>query len=311
MPLLEIKGISKSYGSVKALKNVSLEISKGDIYGLLGPNGAGKSTLINILSCLIKPDHGSVFLEDKAVIRNEEEYKSKIGVVPQEIALYQELSGYQNLIFWGGLYNLDPMELEGRVNNLLNVFRLYDKRNSKVKTYSGGMKRKINIACSILHNPTLLLMDEPTVGLDPQSRLDILDFIENLNASGVSIIYTTHYMEVAERLCNKIAIIDEGNILAKGDLSELRVLSGAKDSIKIKVNNLDFLPFNAQILGQLYYEVNPNSNTLHVKCDNINEQVSEVLNEVRNYGGEIISVETNVTNLESVFMELTGKTLVQ
>lgn len=309
MSLLEIKEITKSYGSVRALKNVSLQISEGDIYGLLGPNGAGKSTLINILSGLIKPDNGSVFLEDKTIKGNEEEYKGKIGVVPQEISLYQELSGYQNLMFWGGLYNMGTTELKERVNNLLNVFHLQDKRNSKVKTYSGGMKRKINIACSILHNPTLLLLDEPTVGLDPQSRLDILDFIENLNARGVTIIYTTHYMEVAERLCNKIAIIDEGNILAKGDLSELRVLSGAKDSINIKLRSLEFLPLNAQTLGELHFETKQNSNTISVKCDNINEQISGVLNEIRNYGGEIISVETNVTNLESIFMELTGKTL--
>ena len=307
--MLDIKEISKSYGSIKALNNISLKISKGDIFGLLGPNGAGKSTLINILSCLIEPDNGSILLENKDIKNNFEEYKIQIGVVPQEIALYQELSAYENLLFWGSLYNISHQELQERVNHILNLFGLYERRKYKVKTYSGGMKRKINIACSILHNPSLLLMDEPTVGLDLQSRFHILELIENLNDSGVTIIYTTHNMEDAERLCNKIAVIDEGNILAKGNIDDLKELSGAKDTITIKLKNIYSLSLEKLTISQPSYNTDFKFNSLHVKCVNIDKELTYIINDIQNCGGEIISIETSAANLEGIFMKFTGKYL--
>lgn len=307
--MLDIIEISKSYGDFKALNNISLKINKGDILGLLGINGAGKSTLINILSCITESDSGAVFWDKKNIKTNIDEYKRKIGVVPQEIALYQELSAIENLNFWGSLYDISPLALKEKVNHVLNLFGLYDRRNQKIKTYSGGMKRKINIACSTLHNPSLLLMDEPTVGLDPQSRYDVLELIENLNSTGMTIVYTTHYMEIAERICNKIAIIDEGKILAHGHISDLQMASGIKDSITIKLKSVDCLVLENLNMSFSSYKIDNALNTFYTECSNINNDISEIINSIQNCNGEILSIETNVTDLERVFVQLTGKIL--
>jgi ABC-2 type transport system ATP-binding protein len=223
--MITVRSVSKSFKNIKALDNVSFNIGKGEIFGILGPNGAGKSTIVNILNTLVKPDTGDVIIDSVNIRDDCDTIKLIMGVVPQEIALYEQLSAYENLMFWGGLYHIPKQELKKNVNKTLEIVDLVSRKDDRIKTFSGGMKRRINIACSLLHNPKILVLDEPTVGVDPQNRNHIFDVIERLKNEGMTIIYTTHYMEEAERFCDKIAIIDIGRIIAQGTLKELRRLS--------------------------------------------------------------------------------------
>ncbi len=235
--MLKISNIVKNFEKVEALKNVSLEIERGSFFGLLGPNGAGKTTLLNIIIGFIRPDAGHVFIDNEALVYENLNLKKKFGYVPQEIALYQELSAITNLKIFGELYGLHGKELKEKIDWALELVSLTDRANDKVKTFSGGMKRRLNIACSILHNPEILLCDEPTVGVDPHSRNSIFEMLEHLNKEeGKTIIYTTHYMEEAERLCSQLAIIDSGEIIAQGSLEELSRILGASTSVRISKN---------------------------------------------------------------------------
>lgn len=254
--MITVRSVSKFFGNIKALENVSFNIEKGEIFGILGPNGAGKSTIVNILNTLVKPDKGDVIIDGVNIRNDGETIKLIMGVVPQEIALYEELSAYENLMFWGGLYDIPVSELKANVRKTLEIVDLANRKDDRIKTFSGGMKRRINIACSLLHNPKILILDEPTVGVDPQNRNHIFEVIERLNNDGMTIIYTTHYMEEAERFCDKIAIIDEGRIIAQGTLKELREISN-----------------------------------------------------VQNEGVVIERIYTQGTNLESIYLKLTGKEL--
>ena len=233
--MIQVRSVSKSFGNIEAVNNVSFTIDKGKIFGILGPNGAGKSTIVNILNTLIKPDKGDVIIDGVNIKDDGNTIKLIMGVVPQEIALYEELTAYENLIFWGGLYNIPKSVLKANVNNTLEIVDLVNRKDYKIKSFSGGMKRRINIACSLLHNPKILVLDEPTVGVDPQNRNHIFEVIERFNNEGMTIIYTTHYMEEAERFCDKIAIIDVGRIIAQGTLKELREISEVKDLLTIKI----------------------------------------------------------------------------
>src|ERR1051325_6321754 len=235
--MISVKNLTKKFANVEALKGISFTINKGEIYGLLGPNGAAKTTTIGIISTLTQPDAGEVFLNGLTLPKDAEKIKRIIGVVPQEIALYQELSAYDNLIFWGSLYDLPKDKLQTKADEILKLVGLFDRKNDKIKTYSGGMKRRINIASALLHSPEIIFMDEPTVGIDPQSRNLIYEVIEKLNKEGITIVYTTHYMEEAERLCKRIGIIDNGKIIAEGTLEELRNSGGARQSIAIKFSS--------------------------------------------------------------------------
>lgn len=232
--MITVRSVSKSFGNIEAVKDVSFNIGKGDIYGILGPNGAGKSTIVNILNTLIKPDKGEVVIDGVNIKNNENTIKQILGVVPQEIALYEELSAYENMIFWGGLYNIPEPDLKTNVSHILEIVDLVNRKDDRIKTFSGGMKRRINIACSLLHNPKVLILDEPTVGVDPQNRNHIFEVIEKLNSEGMTMIYTTHYMEEAERFCDKIAIIDTGQIIAQGTLEELRHISGVSQESNLE-----------------------------------------------------------------------------
>ncbi len=307
--MINVKDISKFYGDVKALNSVSFNIRKGEIFGFLGPNGAGKSTTINILNTLLIPDSGEVLFEERNMRDNKEFFKLNIGVVPQEIALYEDLSAYDNLMFWGGLYNITKADLKAKVEDALRLVGLWDKRNLKVKTYSGGMKRRVNIASAILHDPKILLMDEPTVGVDPQSRNNIFELIERLNEDGMTIIYTTHYMEEAERLCDTIAIIDNGVVVAQGTLEELRKISGVKDTLTLKLKEVDDGLISEIRKSVPSLEVNGTPNILKVQCVDICNEISHVINGVQNVGGQIESIDTGKVNLETIFLKLTGKQL--
>ncbi len=195
--MIEVKSVSKSYGNIVSLRDISFNIRRGEIFGLLGPNGAGKSTTVNILNTLLKPDSGEVYIDGLNLFNNPDTCKMMMGVVPQDIALYENLTAFDNLIFWGGLYKVPSVKLKKNAIDILGLVGLSSRKNDKIKSFSGGMKRRINIACSLLHNPRILILDEPTAGIDPQNRNHIFDLIENLNKEGITIIYTTHYMEEA------------------------------------------------------------------------------------------------------------------
>jgi len=307
--MIQVKEISKSFGEIQALKGISFSIKKGEIFGLLGPNGAGKSTTINILNTLLKADSGEIVIDGLMTSQYQDECKIKLGVVPQEIALYEELSAFDNLMFWGSLYNISKSELKQRANKTLDLVGLSDRKNDTIKTYSGGMKRRINIASALLHNPMVLLMDEPTVGVDPQSRNRIFEVIEKLNSEGMTIIYTTHYMEEAERLCDSIAIIDEGEIAASGTLNELRTISKVKDILTIKLTNLESIDVSSLESSMTLIENNRTSNTLKIECQDIGLQISSILSGIQGKGGIIESIDTQKANLETIFLKLTGKQL--
>lgn len=309
MEIIKVKSISKSFGNIKAVKNVSFNIEKGEIFGILGPNGAGKSTIVNILNTLVKPDKGGVIIDGVNISNDGKNIKLILGVVPQEIALYEELTAYENMMFWGGLYNIPKAELKANVNRTLEMVDLSNRKNDRIKTFSGGMKRRINIACSLLHNPKILVLDEPTVGVDPQNRNHIYELIERLNSEGMTIIYTTHYLEEAERFCKTIAIIDVGRIIAQGTLKELRGLVDVKDLVTIKLADMNDETIFRIKSSDLLFGFDSTSNSLKVECDNISNEISGIISSVENAGGVIETIYTQRTNLESVFLKLTGKEL--
>ncbi|HNB82152.1 MAG TPA: ABC transporter ATP-binding protein, partial [Chitinophagaceae bacterium] len=220
--MISVQKLNKSYAQQQVLHTLNFAIAKGECYGLLGPNGAGKSTTVGILCGMTNPDSGEVTLGTYSLPKQAPDAKKIIGLVPQEIALYQELSPEDNLLFWGGLYQLSKREIQEQSDYWLKRFGLYEKRTQKIKTFSGGMKRRVNIASALMHRPSILFMDEPTVGVDPQSRNLIYEVIQELKNSGMTILYTTHYMEEAERFCDRIGIIDKGHLIAEGTLNELR-----------------------------------------------------------------------------------------
>ncbi len=222
MPLLRADQLSKRFGELVAVDRVSFHVGEGEIYGLLGPNGAGKTTTISMLCGLLRPDGGGVQIDGRDFWADPQAARRIMGVVPQEIALYEELTGRENLEFWGRLAGLEPRAARARADEVLTALSLADRAGDPVKKYSGGMKRRINLGCALLHHPRLLLLDEPTVGIDPQARLNILEFIRGLVADGMALLYTTHYLEEAESLCHRIGIIDHGRVLAEGTLAELQ-----------------------------------------------------------------------------------------
>ena len=222
MSLLQIDGLSKRFGELVAVDGVSFEVKPGEIYGLLGPNGAGKTTTISVACGLLKPNEGTVKVDGSDFWSDPQRSRQAMGVVPQELALYEDLSGRENLEFWGKVAGLNSSDAKERATELLEALTLSDRAKDPVSKYSGGMKRRINLGCALMHRPKLILLDEPTVGIDPQARANILDFIKALVSDGVGILYTTHYLEEAETLCDRIGIIDRGKILAEGSLAELQ-----------------------------------------------------------------------------------------
>ena len=307
--MISVRSVSKSFGHIKAVENVSFNIEKGEIFGILGPNGAGKSTIVNILNTLVKPDKGEVIIDGIDIKDDGETIKLIMGVVPQEIALYEELSAYENMMFWGGLYDIPTQEIKKNVNKTLEIVDLVNRKDDRIKTFSGGMKRRINIACSLLHNPKILVLDEPTVGVDPQNRNHIFEVIERLNNEGMTIIYTTHYMEEAERFCDKIAIIDIGRIIAQGTLKELRQISDVKDLLTIKLADVDNEIISRITSENQLFRFDSTSNTLKVEFANIGNDILVVINQIQSSGGIIERIYTQGTNLESIYLKLTGKEL--
>jgi ABC-2 type transport system ATP-binding protein len=307
--MITVRSVSKFFGNIEAVKNVSFDIEKGEIFGILGPNGAGKSTIVNILNTLIRPDEGDVIIDGINIKDDGENIKLIMGVVPQEIALYEELSAYENLMFWGGLYDIPNQELKKNVNKTLEIVDLASRKDDRIKTFSGGMKRRINIACSLLHNPKILVLDEPTVGVDPQNRNHVFEVIERLNNEGMTIIYTTHYMEEAERFCDNIAIIDAGRIIAQGTLKKLRLISNVRDLLTIKLADADNETITRITSENPLFIFDSTSGTIKVECGNIGKETSIIINKIQNSGGVIERIYSQGTNLESIYLKLTGKEL--
>jgi len=306
--MIEVSGIKKSYNDIEALRGISFEIGSGEVYGLLGPNGAGKTTTISILSTILKPDAGKVKINGIDLKSRPKACKQIIGVVPQEISLYDQLSAYDNLMFWGSLYNIKPQELKDKVASTLELLGLSARRNDKIKTYSGGMKRRINLASALLHSPEILFMDEPTVGIDPQSRNLIYDVIEKLHKDGLTIIYTTHYMEEAQRLCDRIGIIDKGEIIAQGTLDELRKISNTEETINIVLS--ESINGTEEKLGSILDKKHTvTGNTVTVFTDDSKSDLPNVIMKINKAGLEINQVEIQKVNLETIFLNLTGKQL--
>ena len=238
LAIVTATGLVKRFGELVAVDGVDFEIAEGSIFGLLGPNGAGKTTTISMLACLIAPDDGEGGVDGHSVLTDSRGVRRVLGVVPQEIALYPTLTAAENLRFWGKMYGLSGKGLAEAVEYGLKMAGLEDRAKDRVETFSGGMKRRINIAAGILHRPRVLLMDEPTVGIDPQSRNHILDTVRELNREGMTVLYTSHYMEEVEVLCDRVAIVDHGRVIARGTLEELRALVGDEDRIRVRVGEV-------------------------------------------------------------------------
>src|SRR4030065_1073568 len=232
-PILEVQNLVKKFGDFTAVDGVSFDIQGGEVFSLLGPNGAGKTTTITLLAFLLEPPSGDAIVGGHSISREALEVKRIIGVVPQEIALYEELSARENLTFWGQMYGLGGNTLKTRVTEVLEQIGLTDRAKDKIKTYSGGMKRRVNIGVGLLHKPRLLYMDEPTVGIDPQSRRSLLDSAKDLNKAGMTVLYTTHYMEEAEELSNRVGIVDQGKMIAIGTQKELTQLVGEHETLRL------------------------------------------------------------------------------
>jgi len=305
--MINVSNLRKSFDTIEALKGISFNIPQGECFGLLGPNGAGKTTTISIMSTLVEPSEGKVSIAGFDLKKNPLECKKNIGVVTQEIALYNELSAYDNLLFWGGMYKVPRLELIERLDEIVNLLELTDRKNDKVKTYSGGMKRRVNIASALLHNPKILFMDEPTVGIDPQSRNLIFEIIEKLHKEGMTIVYTTHYMEEAERLCNRIGIIDNGEIIAQGTLDELKTSGTMKETVVISFTNLTDESYTT--IANNWKDLQRFGDTIHFYSMNIQGELSKIILRCNAFGLDIRHIDIQKINLETIFLRLTGKQL--
>lgn len=294
--MIRVKNLHKHYNSIHAVDGISFEILDGETFGLLGPNGAGKTTTINMLTGILKPDEGQIEING-APDPTKPEVRRNLGTTPQSIALYDELTAEENLRFYGKLYRLTGTHLSEKVNWALALTGLTERRKDRVKTYSGGMKRRLNMACSLLHDPPVLLLDEPTVGVDPQSRNLIFDNIEQLKKEGRTILYTTHYMEEAQRLCDRVAIMDHGKILALDTVPKLIEKHGGLSLIEAELEkppkNLNGI--NAKLEGS----------HLRIETDKPLETVAQLAN----FGINILTLHIERANLEDVFLNLTGRRL--
>jgi ABC-2 type transport system ATP-binding protein len=304
--MLKISHIVKKYENVTALQNVSLSIMQGEFFGLLGPNGAGKSTLMNIIIGYVEADSGNITIDDKIMSFENIELRKKIGFVPQEISLYLELTAYQNLKIFGQFYGMSSKVLGKKIDKVVELVQLKERIKDPVKEFSGGMKRRLNLAASLLHEPEIILCDEPTVGVDPQSRNAIFDMLSFLNKSGKTIVYTTHYMEEAERLCSRLAVIDNGNIITHGSLTELIGQMNIKDTIKIQ--KTPFTTVKLSVLNKIGRIIENDFDYELVPKEGLNK-MSMIFSELESIGIPDTAIQISRATLEDVFLNLTGRRL--
>jgi len=318
-PIIEIRGLKKRYApnaenkeGMLAVKGITLTIERGEIFSLLGPNGAGKTTTISMMSGLLTPTEGDVLIDGKSIVRQPIEVKKRIGVVPQEIALYQEMSARANLEFFGKMYGLNGAELAKRCEEVLEFAGLRDRQKERIDTFSGGMKRRVNIAVGLLHRPMVVFMDEPTVGVDPQSRRSILDAVKQLNQQGMSVLYTTHYMEEAEELSDRVGIIDHGELIAVGKEGELIQQIGAKDAILVRMNGqaaqaVEVAKAVPGVDGASIEDIQLGK--VKVLAGRGRQTLPALIRALDDGGLTPHSVEVIEPNLETVFLQLTGRAL--
>lgn len=307
--MFQVDRLVKSYGPLRAVDGVSFSVAKGELYGLLGPNGAGKTTIMSMLSGLLAPDQGHILFDSIDLAAEPLKVKAQLGVVPQEPALYENLSARENLQFWGGLYGLTGAKLAGAVDRVLDLVGLKERAKDPVKQYSGGMKRRINLALGLVHSPRAVLMDEPTVGIDPQARLNILEAVQQVAASGTTVIYTTHYLEEVEQLCDRIAIMDHGKILAEGTLDELKQRVGGRDVVTVRgtFDTADIRHRLEQLPGVQVTGAEPGRIVLSVEGSG--RGAVDLLSRVLAGGFAVDGVSIQPPSLNTLFLNLTGREL--
>lgn len=305
--LLDAHELRKSYGSREVVAGVSFSAAPGEILGLLGPNGAGKTTIVSMICGLVSPDSGSIAIAGEAIRGDTSDIKRRIGLVPQDLALYEDLSARGNLELFGAMYGVSGAKLRERCNQALDLVGLSDRAKDKPRTFSGGMQRRLNIACALVHDPDLLLLDEPTVGVDPQSRNAIFDNLLTLKARGKTLVYTTHYMEEAERLCDRVVIIDHGKVVASDTLQGLYRLLPAVESLEIEAEGTVDVTALAQEPGVKTAE--QTNGTLIVGVDDLSRIAPIVLAWLAARGHTVHRVASGHATLENVFLALTGRQL--
>lgn len=308
-PAIEIQALTKYFGDIQAVKEASFKAERGEILSLLGPNGAGKSTTISMLSGLLEPTSGEALIMGFDTRESPEAAKAHLGVVPQELALYPDLSARENLIFWGKMYGLRGTALKARVDEVLEVIDLVDRQKDRINKFSGGMKRRVNIGAALLHKPKVIIMDEPTVGIDPQSRRHILDNVKELNRQGMTVLYTTHYMEEAQELSNHIAIMDQGEIIAYGTHEELIQLVGEQTRMDLTLDTVGVQVMEAWRSVEGVSSVISEDSLVTVLVDDSNLVLPRLFDAANALGVRILSIDIQEPNLETVFLHLTGRAL--
>lgn len=311
-PILQAQSLHKSYGKTEAVRGISFDIQPGEIFSLLGPNGAGKTTTISMLSCLLEPTQGDALIDGHSIRSQASQVKAVIGVVPQEIALYPDMGAMENLRFWGRMYGLGGALLRQRCEELLDTVGLADRAKDKVETFSGGMKRRLNIAVGLLHKPKVLYMDEPTVGIDPQSRRRILDTVLELNRQGLTVLYTTHYMEEAAELSNRIGIVDHGQLIALGSQVELTKLVGQVDTLRIGLDPEGLE--QTQLLDAVHkvkrvQRASLENGQLLVQAEGGHAALGDIVACINQAQARLLDLRVDEPNLEAVFLHLTGRAL--
>lgn len=304
-----VEDLWKSYGETEAVRGLTFKISRGEFFGLLGPNGAGKSTTIGILSGLIEPTRGHISISGFDLFSSPMEAKARLGLVPQNFALYPTLSARDNLVFFGRIYGLKGKHLRERIARALEIVELTDRAKQTVATFSNGMKRRLNIAAGLLHEPEILILDEPTVGVDPQSRNAILERLDSLNQSGVTVLYTTHYIEEAQRLCDRVAILDQGKMMALDTPARL-IQDLGRGIIQIEFNT----GIDEKLLDQIkrigvVRVVDDQKKIIHIETDQPDQASRELLELMKTRDGLLKTLDISEPNLETVFIHLTGRNL--
>lgn len=312
--MLKVEGLVKQYGDFVAASDISFSVGEGTVFGLLGPNGAGKSTIINCICGLLEPTSGHVAVAGHDVQKDGKAARRSLGVVPQELALYEDLPAVENLRYWGQAYGLRGSTLDERVAEVLGYIGLGDRAKDLPKTFSGGMKRRLNFGCGIVHRPRVILLDEPTVGVDPQSRSRLFDLVGKERDSGACVLYTTHYMEEAERLCDSLAIIDHGKLIAQGTVAELRDQLGALDVLQLSGSfpedgtRLGIEALIADGLGDLSI-VSQSDDSLTLTLSAASTHLPAIFSTIADAGGRVNETSLRSPNLETLFLLLTGKEL--
>jgi len=306
---IHLQNLHKRYGELTAVHGIEFTVRRGEIFSLLGPNGAGKTTTIAMLSCLLAPTSGDALVMGQSIVHAPHAVKQAIGVVPQEVAIYDDLSAHQNLVFWGHMYGLNGRHLARRVDEVLDLVALTNRQHDRAGHYSGGMQRRLNIGIALLHEPQLVIMDEPTVGIDPQSRRKILDGVKELNRRGVTVLYTTHYMEEAQELSHRIAIMDHGKLIAQGTNNELIQIIGGLHRINLTLSQKPASLLEMWRMLASVHSVSEEDGTVSLLVKNSAQVLPTVFESATRADVRVTSMDIQEPDLEAVFMHLTGKAL--